>query len=132
MYIDGEWQAGGDSIEVRGLAEGGTLGTVAAAHREQTDKALAAAERAQRPMRETTPVERARWLEAIADAIEARAEELSETIVREAGKPVSSAGGAPSHGLGDIPFGGNDASGINRGGIHTSIEQMRRKRSIIL
>jgi glyceraldehyde-3-phosphate dehydrogenase [NAD(P)+] len=95
LYIDGEWRAGGDSIEVRDLAEGGTLGTVAAADREQADEALAAAERAQRSMRETTPVERARWLEAIADALEARAEELSETIVREAGKPISSASGAP-------------------------------------
>jgi len=40
--------------------------------------------------------------------------------------------GAPSHGLGDIPFGGNDASGINREGIHAAIEQMLRKKSIIL
>ena len=40
--------------------------------------------------------------------------------------------GAPSHGLGDIPFGGNDGSGINREGIHATIEQMLRKKSIIL
>jgi nonphosphorylating glyceraldehyde-3-phosphate dehydrogenase (EC 1.2.1.9) len=40
--------------------------------------------------------------------------------------------GAPSHGLGDIPFGGNDGSGINREGVHATIEQMLRKKSIIL
>ncbi|CDK37802.1 aldehyde Dehydrogenase [Halorubrum sp. AJ67] len=40
--------------------------------------------------------------------------------------------GAPSHGLGDVPFGGNDASGINREGVHAAIEQMIRKKSIVL
>jgi glyceraldehyde-3-phosphate dehydrogenase [NAD(P)+] len=40
--------------------------------------------------------------------------------------------GAPSHGLGDIPFGGNKASGIGRQGLHTTIEEMVRKKSIIL
>ncbi|MFW5977877.1 MAG: aldehyde dehydrogenase family protein, partial [Halohasta sp.] len=40
--------------------------------------------------------------------------------------------GGPSHGLGDVPFGGNSASGINREGIHASIEQMLRTKSIIL
>ena len=40
--------------------------------------------------------------------------------------------GAPSHGLGDVPFGGNGASGINREGLHSTITQMLRTKSIIL
>jgi glyceraldehyde-3-phosphate dehydrogenase [NAD(P)+] len=40
--------------------------------------------------------------------------------------------GAPSHGLGDIPFGGNKKSGINREGIGVSIEQFVRRKSIVL
>ncbi|MFB6211463.1 MAG: aldehyde dehydrogenase [Halobacteriales archaeon] len=40
--------------------------------------------------------------------------------------------GAPSHGLGDIPFGGNRDSGIGREGIGVSIESFIRKKSIIL
>ncbi|WP_435102339.1 aldehyde dehydrogenase family protein [Halarchaeum sp. P4] len=40
--------------------------------------------------------------------------------------------GAPSHGLGDIPFGGNGASGIGREGLHETIEEFTRKKSIIL
>lgn len=40
--------------------------------------------------------------------------------------------GAPSHGLGDIPFGGNKASGINREGIDASIHAMLRTKSVIL
>ncbi len=40
--------------------------------------------------------------------------------------------GAPSHGLGDIPFGGNKDSGIGREGIDASIHAMMRTKSIIL
>ena len=95
LYIDGEWQAGADSIAVTDLAAGGTVAEVDAASQTQAESALAAAAEAQSAMRETTPVERAQWLEAIADQVESRAEEFTETIVREAGKPISSASGAP-------------------------------------
>ena len=96
LYIDGSWRAGADTIEVRDLAADGTVGEVAAASPEAAEAALAAAESAQSAMRESTPVERADWLEAIADAVEARADDFVDTIVREAGKPISSARGAPA------------------------------------
>jgi glyceraldehyde-3-phosphate dehydrogenase [NAD(P)+] len=95
LYIDGEWRDGDDTIEVRDLADGETVSHVAAASSEQAETALAAAADAQSAMRETTPVERADWLEAIADELEASADEFAERIVREAGKPISSASGAP-------------------------------------
>ena len=40
--------------------------------------------------------------------------------------------GAPSHGLGDVPYGGNGASGIGREGIGTTIEELTRTKSVIL
>ncbi len=40
--------------------------------------------------------------------------------------------GAPSHGLGDIPFGGIKKSGIGREGIDASIHAMLREKSVIL
>ena len=40
--------------------------------------------------------------------------------------------GAPSHGLGDVPFGGNKDSGIGREGLDASIHAMMRKKSIVL
>jgi len=41
--------------------------------------------------------------------------------------------GAPSHGLGDVPFGGNKDSGIGREGLDASIHaMMMREKSIIL
>ena len=40
--------------------------------------------------------------------------------------------GAPSHGLGDVPFGGNANSGIGREGLDASIHELMRTKSIIL
>lgn len=40
--------------------------------------------------------------------------------------------GAPSHGLGDFPFGGNGRSGIGREGLHVTIEDFVRTKTIVL
>ncbi|WP_435178371.1 aldehyde dehydrogenase family protein [Halorussus sp. AFM4] len=93
LYIDGEWRDADDVLEVTDLADGGTFARVAAASPEQADSALAAAQAAQAEMRETTVPQRAAWMDEIADGLLDRKEELAEVIVREAGKPVSSARG---------------------------------------
>lgn len=96
LYVDGEWRGSDDTISVRDLSDGGTVSTVAAANTAHAEEALAAAVEAQEKMRETTPVERADWLEAIANELDSRADEFTELIVREAGKPISAASGAPT------------------------------------
>jgi glyceraldehyde-3-phosphate dehydrogenase [NAD(P)+] len=93
LYIDGEWLDADDMLEVTDLADGGSFAQVAAASPEQADDALAAAQAAQVEMRETTIPQRADWLDAIAEGLLDRKEELAEVIVREAGKPISSARG---------------------------------------
>ncbi|MFC7199487.1 aldehyde dehydrogenase family protein [Halospeciosus flavus] len=93
LYIDGEWSEGADVIEVTDLADGGSFAEVAAADTGQAERALAAAERVKPAMRETTIPQRVEWLQNIADGLEDRKEELAEVIVREAGKPISSARG---------------------------------------
>ncbi|WP_436903474.1 aldehyde dehydrogenase family protein [Halovenus halobia] len=93
LYIEGQWTAATDTIEVTDLAEGGTFARVAAATPADAEDALAAAQDAEAAMRETTVVQRADWALAIAEGIEERAEELATVIVREAGKPISSARG---------------------------------------
>jgi glyceraldehyde-3-phosphate dehydrogenase [NAD(P)+] len=93
LYIDGAWQDLAETMEVTDLADGGIFAHVAAASAEQAEAAVAAADAAERAMRKTTIVQRANWLTQIADGLEARKEELADAIVREAGKPISSARG---------------------------------------
>jgi glyceraldehyde-3-phosphate dehydrogenase [NAD(P)+] len=90
-FVAGEWVSGGDALSVSDLADGGTFASVEAASAGDAKRALAAAEDAQADLRETTVPERVEWLEAIADGIRAREDELAEVVVREAGKPISSA-----------------------------------------
>lgn len=40
--------------------------------------------------------------------------------------------GVPSHGLGDIPFGGNGKSGIGREGLGVTVREFVRRKSVIL
>jgi glyceraldehyde-3-phosphate dehydrogenase [NAD(P)+] len=91
--IGGSWEASSEIIEVTDLAEGGVFAEVASASAEQAEAAVTAADEANPAMRETTIVQRVEWLEAIADGLEERKGELADVIVREAGKPVSSARG---------------------------------------
>jgi glyceraldehyde-3-phosphate dehydrogenase [NAD(P)+] len=93
LLVDGAWEAAEETIEVEDLADGGVFAAVAAASPAQAEAAVAAAHRAKRPMRETTIVQRVEWLQAIADGLLERKAELADVIVREAGKPISSARG---------------------------------------
>jgi len=93
LYVDGEWLETENVLSVSDLAEGGTFAQVAAAGPTEARAALAAAHEIKPEMRETTVVERAEWCETIADRLREREEEIAEGIVREAGKPISSARG---------------------------------------
>jgi len=93
VLVDGSWTAGEEVIEVTDLADGGVFARVDAADAGTARSALEAAKGTEPALRETTIVERTRWLDQIADSLEARTEELAEVIVREAGKPIASARG---------------------------------------
>lgn len=91
LYVDGAWERTPEEIEVPDRAEGGTFARVGAANEDDANAALAAADSAKARMRETTIPERAAWCEAIAAGLRERDEELAHIIVREAGKPITSA-----------------------------------------
>ncbi len=93
IFVGGEWRETGTVIEVTDLADGGTFAGVAAAGPTDAREALDAAHEVKPDLRRTTVVERARWCESIAESLREREEELAEVIVREAGKPISSARG---------------------------------------
>ncbi|MXV62264.1 aldehyde dehydrogenase family protein [Natronorubrum sp. JWXQ-INN-674] len=93
IYVDGEWLETESVLSVSDLADGGTFAQVAAADPAAAQTALKAAHEIKPELRQTTVVERAEWCETIADGLREREEELAEIIVREAGKPISSARG---------------------------------------
>lgn len=92
-FIDGQWKSSDEAINVTDLANGGVFAQISAADQQQAEAALDAAADAQAILRETTIPERVAWLETIAAGLRKRKAELAEVIVREAGKPISSARG---------------------------------------
>jgi len=99
-YVAGEWVDSEGVIEVADLTEDGEVfARVDAASEQQAEDALRATSETQRTMRGTTIPERVAWLEEIATGLEDRKEEIAETIVREAGKPISSARGEVDSGV---------------------------------
>ena len=89
MLIDGKWveASGGRTYDIPNPATEEVLGHAPDASREDMRRAIAAARRAfdEGAWRKTTPHDRSRVLHAIADAFEARKEEMREILIAEAG-----------------------------------------------
>lgn len=87
LYIDGEFveARSGETETVIEKATGSTLGTVGVASVPDVQSACAAARAAQAAWANAPWEERARVLRAVADAIDKRADEIQDLIVRETG-----------------------------------------------
>ncbi|WP_181766181.1 aldehyde dehydrogenase family protein [Streptomyces albidus (ex Kaewkla and Franco 2022)] len=91
MYIDGEWRpaAGPEKIEVRNPADGTVIATVPAGGEQDVAAAVRAARAAFPGWAATPPAERAARLGALRDALEARRDEIAETVTAELGSPLA-------------------------------------------
>jgi 1-pyrroline dehydrogenase len=91
QFIGGEFvdSASGKTLEVLNPARDEVIATVPASDQEDVDRAARAAAKAFETWRETTPQERSLLLLRIADALEARAEEVGRLESRNGGKVVS-------------------------------------------
>lgn len=91
LFIDGQFRPA-DSVEpVLEAATETLLGKGASATHSDIDDAVEAARRALGGWRETPQAERAKMLNRLADALEARAEHTSELTTRETGAPITNA-----------------------------------------
>jgi acyl-CoA reductase-like NAD-dependent aldehyde dehydrogenase len=72
-------------------ATGEVLATLPIAQADEVDAAVAAGRRAQRDWAKVDPTQRTRLLVALAQAIEANADELAELESRDVGKPIAEA-----------------------------------------
>lgn len=89
MHIDGRWTEGesGRTFDAENPATGETLATVPEGTREDARRAVEAANRA-KPAIAGMPVwERSKLLLRLADAIDARREELARVLTQDQGKP---------------------------------------------
>ncbi len=90
LLIDGDWTEpiGGGTFDAQNPATGELLGRVALGERRDAQLAIAAATRAAPDWARTTPFERARLLERIADGLEHRRDQLARILTLDQGKPL--------------------------------------------
>ncbi|RKX75767.1 MAG: succinate-semialdehyde dehydrogenase (NADP(+)), partial [Spirochaetes bacterium] len=93
LFIDGSWVEGTGTIEVTDPGNGDTIAKVATVGRDETRKALDAAQEAFFGWRAKTGRDRADILLKAAGLMAERLEEIAVTITRENGKPLAQARG---------------------------------------
>ena len=93
QFIDGAWvdSVSGQTLAVENPANGEVIAHVQASSAEDVDRAAKAAARAFETWQFTTPQDRSLLMLKLADAIEARADELGRLESQNAGKPVGAA-----------------------------------------
>src|SRR2546421_12351015 len=94
FYIGGQWVApcSSETIEVHNAGTGEVMGRVPAGSGKDIDAAVAAARSGFESWSEVAAEKRADYLEKIAAALKARADELARTIAQEVGMPLKMAG----------------------------------------
>jgi acyl-CoA reductase-like NAD-dependent aldehyde dehydrogenase len=90
LYIDGSWvdPIGTGTIDVINAATEQVMGHIPEGVAADVDRAVAAAVAAFEPWAATPPAERAAFVQAMADGIAERADEIAETICGEVGMPI--------------------------------------------
>lgn len=88
LLIDGQWVGSGNPLEVKNKYNGSTIAALPTASREDVDKAIDAAERAEDVMADMPAYKRADILLKTAARMRERYDDLSKTIAAEAGKAL--------------------------------------------
>ncbi|MDX6387932.1 MAG: hypothetical protein QOD85_1734, partial [Gaiellaceae bacterium] len=90
MFVDGAWtaSASGEAFTASSPASGEAIGEVAQGTREDTARAIAAANRAADGWARMTAFERADAMNRVGDAIEKRRDDLTHTLTLDQGKPL--------------------------------------------
>jgi 1-pyrroline dehydrogenase len=93
QFIGGESveSASGETLDIENPANGEVIAKVPASSNEDVDRAVEAADKAFLSWQNTTPQDRSLLLLKLADALEARADELGRLESANAGKPVGAA-----------------------------------------
>jgi succinate-semialdehyde dehydrogenase/glutarate-semialdehyde dehydrogenase len=92
MYIDGAWveSESGNRMEAVSPSTGEVIGTVPEGTRADAQRAIGAADKAQRAWAAVSPFERRELLDRVAGIIGERRDELAGTLTLDQGKPLQS------------------------------------------
>ncbi|EMS76973.1 succinate-semialdehyde dehydrogenase [Enterococcus durans IPLA 655] len=92
LYINGKWLEGSEgTFEVKNPATGEILATVQKGGEKETKEAIQAANKAFEGWSQTSPAERAKLMNKMADLVENDSERLAKIMTMEQGKPLSQA-----------------------------------------
>ncbi len=129
LFIDGQWlpAASGERFAVYNPATEAVLHHVAAGDARDIDKAVAAARRAfdEGPWPTLSGAERAGYLRAMADALEARQDELIRLEVLDNGKPLTEAQWDVADAIGCFRFYADMAETLNTDGTPLELPDER-------
>ena len=104
MLIDGSWvdSTSGKEIPVESPGNRQNIGSIPRGGAEDVDRAVRAASKAFASWSRVIPRERGRVLQKIADAVEARVEELARIVAEETGNAIRTQARPEAKGAGDI------------------------------
>ncbi|WP_428101341.1 5-carboxymethyl-2-hydroxymuconate semialdehyde dehydrogenase [Candidatus Rariloculus sp.] len=125
-FIDGEWRTGtsGGTFETRTPIDGSLLAEVSAGDERDVDRAARAAERAFGAWRALPGRERRELLHAIADAIEAKGEEIALVESMDTGQPIRFMAAAAKRGAENFRFFADKAPEARNGSSLPAAEHM--------
>jgi glyceraldehyde-3-phosphate dehydrogenase (NADP+) len=89
FLVNGDWISTSRSCEVRDPFVQKVIGAYCEAGVDEVERAFATADQAFQANRSTTPASRAKVLDRVAALVEKRSAEFVDTLVQEAGKPVT-------------------------------------------
>ncbi|MBB3274152.1 succinate-semialdehyde dehydrogenase/glutarate-semialdehyde dehydrogenase [Pseudomonas sp. OG7] len=114
MLIDGQWvQAeNGQTIEVRNPATGELVALVPNGGERETQRAVAAAERAMKSWRKTLPKERSKVLRKLFDLMLENIDDLAKIMTAEQGKPLVESRGEIIYAAGFIEWFAEEAKRV--------------------
>lgn len=127
MLIDGKWvQAdSGQTIEVRNPATGELVARVPNGGSAETQRAIAAAERAMQGWRKTLPKDRAKVLRKLYDLMLENIEDLAIILTAEQGKPLVESRGEITYAAGFIEWFAEEAKRVYGDIIPQNVEGRR-------
>ncbi|MGC1272588.1 MAG: aldehyde dehydrogenase family protein [Planctomycetaceae bacterium] len=109
LFFAGHWTETGATVDVTNPFNGATVATVPKASPEHVDRALATLVDGAKSMRAMTAFERCELLRRAVAGMEARKEELAQTISAEEGKPITEGRGEVGRAIETISLSADEA-----------------------